>query len=76
MAQADPPKEARVIKKMNGRLLLLYSNKMTYYFTECATPSGVVKKIYCLYKNLMRQIDPLNSSCSQKLQVFERKFGL
>ena len=26
------------------------------------------EKIYCLYKNLMFQIDPLHSSCSKKLQ--------
>ena len=64
MAQGDPQKEASTVKKMNGRSLLLFSNKMSYYFKEWLTPSGVLKKIYCLYKNLILQIDPLNSSCS------------
>ena len=46
MAQADPPKEER--------LLLHFSlNKMTYYFKESTAASGVLKKIYCPYKNLM-----------------------
>ena len=64
MAQADPPKEASTVKKMNGQLLLLSSNKMTHYFKEWTTSSVILKKIYCLYKNLMLQIDPLNRSCS------------
>ena len=29
MAQVDPPKEANTVKKMNGRSLLLSSNKTT-----------------------------------------------
>ena len=29
MAQADPPKEANTVKKMNGRYLLISSNKKT-----------------------------------------------
>ena len=32
MAQANPPKEATTIKKMNDLSLLLSSNKMTHYF--------------------------------------------
>ena len=76
MAQADPPKEDCAVKKMNGRLLLLLSNKMTHYFKEWTTASGVLKKIYYRSKNLMLQIDPLNSSCSQKLQYPKRKFRL
>ena len=64
MAPADPSKEASTVKKMDGRLLLLFSNKMTRYFKELTTVSGILKKIYCLYKNLMPQIDLLNSSCS------------
>ena len=31
-------------KKMNGRSLLLSSNKMTHYFKEWTTPGGVLKK--------------------------------
>ena len=34
MAQADPPKEANTVKKMNGRSLLIFSNKTTHYFKE------------------------------------------
>ena len=32
MAQADLPKEASTFEKMNGRLNLLSSNKITKYF--------------------------------------------
>ena len=32
MAQANPPKEATTIKKMNDLSLLLSSNKMAHYF--------------------------------------------
>ena len=53
MAQADPQKEASTVKKMNDQLLLLSSNKMTHYFQEWMTASGILKKIYYLYKNLM-----------------------
>ena len=71
MAQTDPPKEGSTVKKMNAWLKFLTSYKMTHYFKEWI--SGVLKKIYCLYKNLMLQINPLNSSCSQKLHHPERK---
>ena len=37
--------------------------------------SCVLKKIYCLYKNLRLQVDPLNSSCSQKLHYPEREIS-
>ena len=47
----------------NGRLRVVFFSK--YIF-----------KIYCLYKNLMLQIDPLNSSCSQKVQCPEKKVRL
>ena len=52
-AQANPSKEASTVKKMNGRSLLPSSSKMTHYFKEWTTPSGVLKKLHCLYKNLM-----------------------
>ena len=71
MGQTDPPKETSKVKKMNAWSLFLSSNKMTHYFKEWI--SGVWKKICCLYKNLMLQINPLISSCSQKLQHHERK---
>ena len=49
---------------------------MTHYFKEWTTASSVLKKIYCLHKSLMLQINPINSSCSQKLQHPERKLRL
>ena len=54
MTHADPPKEASTVKKMNELFLIHFSsNKMTYYFKEWTTASGLLKKIYCPYKNLM-----------------------
>ena len=40
------------------------------------TPSGVLKRIYCLYKNLILQVDPkapqkkIKTSCTLKGQLF------
>ena len=45
---------------------------MKHYFKKWTTASDVLKKIYCLSKNLIFEIDPLNSSCSQKLPYPER----
>ena len=39
------------------------------------TASGVLKKIYCLYKNLMLRIDPLSKNC-QKQQYPKRTLSL
>ena len=64
IASADPPSKACTVKKMNGRLLLLLSIKTTNYFKQKTNASGVLKKVYCVYKNVMLHIDPLNSSCS------------
>ena len=50
MTQADPPKEANMFERMNGRPQLFFSNNMTHYFTEWKTPNGLLKKIYYLYK--------------------------
>ena len=50
MAQTDPPKEASMFARMNDRPRLLFSNKMTHYFIEWETPSGLLKKKYYLYK--------------------------
>ena len=75
MAQADPPREANTVKKMNGRSLLIFSNKTTYYFKEW-TAARCLKKIYCFHKNLLLQTDPLSSSCSQKLWYPGRKLRL
>ena len=65
MSQADPPREASTVKKLNGRSLPIFSNKTTHHFKEWAAARFVLKKTYCLYKNLMLQIDPLSSSCTQ-----------
>ena len=61
---------------MNDRPLLLSLNEITHYFKKWATGSGVSKKIFCLYKDVMLQIDPLESSCSQKQQYPERTLRL
>ena len=61
---------------MNNGSLLLSINEITHYFKKWTTGSGVLKKIYFLYKNVMLQIDPLKSSCSQKQQYPERTLGI
>ena len=62
---------------MNDRLLLLSLNEITHcYFKTWTTESNVLKKICCLYKNVMLLIDPLESSCSQKQQYPERTLRL
>ena len=80
MAQADPPKEVNTVRKRNGQSLLISSNKKTHYLKEWMTASlrltTILKKIYCLYKYLMLQIDPVTSRCSQKLQYPERQLKL
>ena len=76
MAQAAPLTDASTVKKMNDQALLLSLNKKTHYFKKWMTGSSVLKKIYCLYKNVMLQIDPLKSSCSQKQQYSERTLRL
>ena len=44
MAQADPPKEASTFARINSRLQLFFLNKMTHYFIDLMTPSGLLKK--------------------------------
>ena len=48
---------------------------MTNYLKEWATLNDVLKKIFFLYRNLLLQINPLNSSCSQKPQYPKRKLS-
>ena len=55
-----------LLEKMNDGSLLLSIKKITHYFKEWTTESGVLKKIYFLYINVMLQIDPLISRCSQR----------
>ena len=76
MAHVAPLREASTVKKMNDQSLLFSLNKMKHCFKKWTTGSGVFKKIYCLYKNLMLQIDPVKSSCSQKQQYPERTLRL
>ena len=76
MTQVAPLRGASTVKKMNDRSLLLSLNRTRHYFTKWSTASGVLKKVYRLYKNLMLQIDPLNSSCSQKQQYPKRTLRL
>ena len=71
MAQAAPLRKPLQLKKMNDRLLLCV-NEITHYFKKQTTGSGVLKKIYFLYKNVMLQIAPLKSSCFHKQQYSER----
>ena len=61
---------------MNDRSLLLSSNEITHYFKKWTAGTSVLKKICCLYKNMMVQIDPLESSCFQKQQYPERTLRL
>ena len=63
-----------LLEKMNDGSLLLSINEITHYFKKWTTGSGVLKKIYFLYKNVMLQIDPLKSSCSQRKQYPEGTF--
>ena len=76
MAQAAPLREASTVKKMNERSLLFSLNEITHYFKKWTTGSGVLNKIYCLYKSVMFQIDPLKSNSSQKQQYPERTLRL
>ena len=50
MAQADPPTEANTVKKMNGRSLLIFSNKTTRYFKEWTAARCLEKNILSLQK--------------------------
>ena len=66
----------RTREKMNDWSLLLSLNEITHFFKKWTTGSGVLKKICYLYKNVMLQIDPLKSSCSQKQHYPERTLRL
>ena len=71
MAQAHPQKEARTFERMNGRSLLLCSNKMTHYFKEWTTASDVLKKIYFLQK-----FDASNRCFLLAVAIFKANFTL
>ena len=61
---------------MNDGSLLLSINEITDCFKKWTVGSGVLKKIYFLYKNVMLQIDPLKSSCSQRKEYPEETLRL
>ena len=63
MAQGDSPKEVSRVNKMNGRLLLFSSSKMTHYFKKWTSPGGVLKK----YISFLQKFDPSNRSYIQQL---------
>ena len=58
-------------KYVYSRSQLLSSIKMAHWFKEWT--ASILKEIYCLYENLMIQIDPLNNGFPQKLQYPGRK---
>ena len=58
MAQGDSTKKVSTVKKINGRSLILSSNKMTHYFKKWTTP-GVVLKKYILF---LQKLDASNRS--------------
>ena len=76
IAQAAPLRKATTVKIMNEQSLLFSINEITHYFKKWTTGSGLLKKVYFLYKNVMLQIDPLKSRCSQKQQYPERTLRL
>ena len=57
-----------LLEKKHDGSLLLSINEITHYFKKWISRSGVLKKIYFIYKNMILQIDPLKTSCSQKKQ--------
>ena len=63
-----------LLEKMHDGSLLLSINEIKHYFKKWTTGSSILKEIYFLYKNVMLQIDPLKSICSQKQQYPKRTF--
>ena len=49
-------KKASTFERIDGRLQLLFSNKMSHKFKEWTTESGTLKKKYSLYKNVILKI--------------------
>ena len=75
MAQADPLKEVSKVKKL---MACRYSSLPIQLHTTLQNGrfQVVFWKKYSLYKYLMLQKDPLNSSRCQKIQYPERKLRL
>ena len=79
MGQADPRKEANAVKIWMADC---YSSLQINWHTTLKNwrlQMVFWEKIYCLYKNLTLQTDPVGSSCSQKLKAVstpkEQLFG-
>ena len=73
---SQSPKRSQYGQNNEWPVANILFKEWTHYFKEWTTASGVLKKLYCLYKNLMLQIDPLNNSGFQKLQYPEKKLRL
>ena len=63
-----------LLEKINEGSRPLSINEITHYFKKWTNGSGVLKKIYFLYKNVILQIDALKSSCSQRKHYPEGTF--
>ena len=59
---------------MNNRSLLLSINEITHHFKKWTIESGVLKKIYFLYKNVMLEIDPLIKVAAPKTNSTPKEF--
>ena len=46
MAKIDPPEEASLLERMDGRRQLLSSNKLIHYFKEWTNATVFKKNIY------------------------------
>ena len=46
MAKIDPPEEASLLERMDGRRQLLSSNKMIHYFKEWTNATVFKKNVY------------------------------
>ena len=64
IAQADSPKDASMVKKINGQSILFSSNKTTHYFQKWMAASCVLKKISSSkkfdesYRSFLNQLFP------------------
>ena len=69
MAQADPPREANTVKKMNGRSQLIFSNKTTHYFKEwtaarCFEKKYIVSTKMYYFKQILLAVAVPKSYCT------------
>ena len=57
-------------------MLLLSSNRMTHYFKQYVTPSGVSKNIYYLYKNLKVAVSIATIASANVYNNSSKKFAI